>query len=400
MLKRAIALTAIGIVIVFGVIATILIVKPFESAGKLTVHYNNGLAGNLTRETKRTVPLYTNEDTNVDETRENKTQLLKINKSGFNRDGYTFGGWRHGFDGEVLKDGYVPGGLTKNSGIVTFVATWIPNTYMISFNPEYPGLIAPSSIEVTVGEPMYGIYSGIYIPDQFVMGELVFKGWRTQKNGKGKFIEDEAVCNFTSHTMLYGWWVNPNDPTAQRTVTVVSAAVGGGLGPFYSYQEKYPEGTELEFWLYDSGCGFDEYYGYQFAYFMVGSQKYTKADFGSIFMYTLNSNTTITIYYNIAGNQGGGNQTQWYTLTVKSAVVGHKELGPFDTYTKSYRSGMEIEFWLYDYGRGFDEYCLYYFAYFQIGNTKYSQSNSSSFWDGDIFWFIITGHTTVTVYYY
>ena len=403
MLKRAIAITGIAIVIIFGIITAVLIFKPQETSGRLTVHYNNGLANNAERDITRNVPTYASEGTDIKETRANKTKLISIKSAGFERPGYTFDGWKLGFDGVLIDDEYVPGGLSKNDGIITFVATWLANQYVISFNPEYPGVTAPANIEVTTGEPMNGLYPAPFIIGSYQVGDLVFMGWRTQKNGKGKLIENGMVCTFTDHTMLYGWWINPNDSVHQRTLTIMSAVVGGGQGPFATEYKTYTYGTVLDFCLVvnDGLQDFDEYSGYKFSHFMIGSQTYQ--NFGNVFTYTLNSNTTIIAYYtvtgNSGGNHGGGNQNNTHTLTISSAMV-NGGTGPFKTEHMTFAHGTELEFYLRlnDGIQDFDEYAGYTFAYFKIGSTIYYPSSFAQ--NGNLFLYVLNANTTVTAYYY
>jgi hypothetical protein len=245
MLKRIIAFTVIGIVVVFGVIAAVLFLGKSgkaSAAGNYKVIYNNGFAfyGKPEKQIERKIKMYVEEGATEATTRERDTKLAPSNT--FTLEGYSFAGWQLGYNGEIISDEYIPGGL---SGIIVLVASWIPNTYNISFVPNIAGIKrAPDNYAVTKDAPMVGL-NGLKDPEgrewttgvSPVVGTLVFAGWRTMPNGQGDKITEGMPSPFTQHSLVYGSWgaqgtvptdpENPNPVNPDPTKPVTDILIGG-----------------------------------------------------------------------------------------------------------------------------------------------------------------------------
>jgi len=421
-LKKAISLTVVAIFIVFAVIAVIYFVGmpgggsiKAKADGKTTVHYTNGLKGNAQRIVERKVNLYAGEWDEIKVTRANDTKLLTEKESGFTYQGFSFGGWKYWTEdesGEVIDDGYVPGEWDpKEKGEMWLVVHWIPNEYFISFNPEYPGMRAPQNLKIKYDAAIYGI-STIYAP---YGSNLVFNGWFTQKNGKGKQVKEGDINKFTAHTILYAYWLNPNDASHYRTVTVRSQLTNGQSGPFQTFSATHLLNTVLEFHLHYSSVngltGYDQYrtQGYTFSHFHINGTNYLPGDFqikGSnpVFLVELTTSFTIIAFYTYSGGSGGGGGTgQTFTITVKSADDLYGGVGPFDQFSQSYAAGTQLEFWLYLNSNtyfGYDDYYDYgewQFSHFSIGTQKYYPGGSGSGWSFKNYVFIITLNSNMTI---
>ena len=348
MLKKSICITIAAILVVFAVVAAIYFIGTSNRAGTLKIYYSNGLAGMAEAEVTQNVALYKNDQTEEKETRANTTKLLTLKKAGFQRAGYTFNGWTLGFGGDLIESDYVPKGLTKDQGIITFVADWTANEYFVTFNPDYPGLTAPEKLLVQYDQPVYGI--ALRDLSNQDGGDLEFHGWRTQKNGKGTLVTEGSVCKFTEDTMLYAWWVNKVEMPVDiyRNVTIQSKLTNGSTGPFATEVQTHLQGHSVEFWLKDHGNGYNEYNGYTFSHFQIGGQTYS--NFGNVFTFVVTGNTTVTVYYT---------QVKYFNVTFQSKLA-NGAVGPFDTETASYMQG-SLSFWLVDDGWGWDEYDGYTF---------------------------------------
>jgi len=415
-LKRAICFTVAAIFVVFAIIAIVYFVGipggGSKADGKTNIRYSNGLQGNAERVVTRKVKLYAGEWDDIKVTRANDTKLLTAKASGFKREGFHFGGWKLWGTDTVIDDDYVPGDLKPEGGAISFVAHWVANEYDISFNPEYPGMRAPVSIKVKYNDTIYGLNT-LYAP---YGSNLVFNGWYTQKNGKGKQIREGDVNKFTAHTMLYAYWLNPNDPSHYRTVTVRSQLTNGQNGPFQTFSATHLLNTVLEFHLHYSSVngltGYDQYrdQGYTFSHFHINGINYTANDFqvqGSnpVLLVELTTNFTIIAFYTYSG--GGSTPGQSYTITVKSADDLYGGVGPFDQFSQSYTAGTQLEFWLYLNSNtyfGYDDYWDYgewVFSYFSIGNQKYYPGQSGTDWSfkNNVFIIKLTSNMTITAHY-
>jgi hypothetical protein len=342
MLKKAIAVTAVLILITFGIMTCILL-QPngwtlFASNknkgigdGVMTVYYRNALMGAEAKQITQDVPLFFNPETERNETRVKQTALLNANEIQFTREGWAFDGWRLNTDETSISDGFIPAGLSEDDGFVIFIATWARKEYIVSFLPDYPNgdVIGPIARRVTFGMPIDGLNSiqnskgETFAPNVLTYGTLKFLGWRSESEGRGTLITATTEYNFPRNTILYGWWgatnVNPTNPAAETCRASVSSQIQGttSVGPFTAYSQTFTKGGALKFTL----AAFDKFQssGYKLESIKIGADVIAKSWFSNQGEYVTKAYSTdisVIVIYSTATTP----QVQTYTAIFASAV--------------------------------------------------------------------------------
>lgn len=239
MLKKSIALTAIGVIAIFGTIGVLLAtgVWNLNAAVRvnedeiLVVTYNDGYFTD--RKEVKQVPLAYNEETEQMET-DGEYPFADVK---FARTGYTQIGWRLSTSHEVLPvTDMIPAGLKKydEEGALTnvvFYAVWRANSYTLTFQDNEFGLIIYTQIRVTYDQKIVGIDAIKSAGTEVVEGQLfknrtaiiggkkfIFDGWYTENNGKGLKIAENDCSVFTKSTVLYAHWVVYSENTSPVVV--------------------------------------------------------------------------------------------------------------------------------------------------------------------------------------
>ena len=280
MLKKGIALTAVGIFVVFGIIAVLLAVNPWETRARssnnkgddqMSVNFEQVLNGTSK---SVNVALFWNETTKRNETREKDVKFPTIDSLGFAMAGWSFVGWKSNLPGaEVITSEYFPAGLHKGMGQITFEGIWAGDDFMITFSMAGTDIRAPYNFQVTVGQTINGL-SGItnnngqaFIIDQGPFhGNQVFKGWRTEPNGKGVLITDGTVYQFNHGTTFHpsfgtpGTIINNNftvtfNPQGGTVVNGNTTATATAGTPFNFTQSAIRTGFTFNGWFTDATGG-------------------------------------------------------------------------------------------------------------------------------------------------
>lgn len=308
MLKRSIGLVVVGIFVVFGAIGVLVLTKSTLNAaelggdGKITVYFQSegyDMKG-------RDIRTFINERTGRLETRANDTAIPTPKSFGFEKDGYTFKGWRKADDIIVYGD-YMPAGLSEEDGILVFVAEWSANTYRLSFQSSHPtkGMIEPSAIDVTMGEtmPLLGNRSTTvftFIRNYSIDG-YTFKGWRTEPKGEGIALEPENAYTLARHAIAYGYWVKQtgegeNPTTLVATLTSKLLGTAGPLeGPLKARTYDYRPGARFTF---------------HYAEFLFDGYVFTRIDFDA--NTTINPTMFVNGQYTVTGVSKNLNMVAYY----------------------------------------------------------------------------------------
>jgi|GEM_PF-5903858 len=355
MIKKALVLTAIGVFVVFGVIGGILLIGNGAVLGGtgtrtpgnvLSVNFVDGFTS-TGRPVSRDVRLVSVNDVleTPDEAGDDAVRLpLTAAELGFTRAGWNFIGWSKGHTSTTIIQ-YVPGGITRDCPRPVFVARWETIPFTITFNTNGSGLTAPGNIyNVRIGNAINIPTVAPFTPNVSRNGNMVFQGWRTRPNGGGQIIHNGAISTFTSHVTLYEWWVQ-DVPANNRRVNIESRTACGRQGPFSFYQVLLM-GTILEFWYTDYSNATLTNQGYTFDRLRVGNNTFTRADLRTVntidmWVFILESNFTITFYYNFTGssNNNNNNQTQNFTVTGRMTDTAGNA-GPYTgTFTLSPQGG-------------------------------------------------------------
>ncbi|MCL2756037.1 MAG: InlB B-repeat-containing protein [Firmicutes bacterium] len=161
-MKKILLFTAIGIFVVFGVMALFMINLNWSGVdaanrpdATITIRFSNGVIGNE-RFSELRVGLFRNDD-GVLESREENDRAPAANT--FTRSGYTFLHWAPAAAGNVVEAGaYIPGGITQDKdGAIMFFAVWernVQTTFRITLIcNDRPG-ITFGSFDHTTGNPV------------------------------------------------------------------------------------------------------------------------------------------------------------------------------------------------------------------------------------------------------
>lgn len=131
------------------------------------------------------------------------------------RESYTFGGW---YTTPGFTDAAVTAISTTDTGAKAFYAKWTGNTVRVTF--DYQG---------GAGSPSYRdvIYQGTYgsLPAP-TKTDYTFKGWYTQKDGKGNKISATTVVDKTTAHTLYAYWKDETAPDAPVLKSGVTLPAG------------------------------------------------------------------------------------------------------------------------------------------------------------------------------
>ena len=129
--------------------------------------------------------------------------------------GYTFAGWKVNSQDTVTKDLVL--GATDYTTDITLTATWMPNTYQVTF--DYHG--ADGGNITTSKDVTYdSTYGNLPTPTRT---GYTFKGWYTEENGQGSKVEETTVVKTESAHTLHAYWKDetaPNKPVLQDGVTL------------------------------------------------------------------------------------------------------------------------------------------------------------------------------------
>jgi hypothetical protein len=338
MLKKLIAVTTIAIFLVFGAIGitilgngTIFADSNGAKADTMKIVYVNGLSGADKKTAEQKVAVYEDETTHKMVTRENATKLLSPEKAKFVRTGYDFDGWRLATDSTILRD-FVPAGIAKEDGIAQIFATWQAQSYKLSFDPDYPGLLSPAPIDVTYDEGIVGIngitnVDGVTFDYNLVRGGLYFWGWRTAPNGEGTEVFQTMPSTYVKDEIVYGWWKNEKRHTAP-VVTTRTAYISSMVhdtttaGPLPTYQTTFTNGQTMKMTL----SQLDNFNGYTFHAIKINSNDLVlKSNFNQSGEYTygpINADVTVVVYYKVAGGENPSAETYTATFIGKVASTG------------------------------------------------------------------------------
>lgn len=123
-----------------------------------------------------------------------------IEPTGVNRAGYTFGGW---YTSATKQDETTAWDFANNAVTedVVLYAKWTPNTYILSFNPNYDGAEAIESREI-IYDSQYG-----ELPKLSRIGHM-FNGWYSAETPErpGEYIQPDSIYTVDGNQTIYAVW--------------------------------------------------------------------------------------------------------------------------------------------------------------------------------------------------
>ncbi|MCL2447082.1 MAG: InlB B-repeat-containing protein [Oscillospiraceae bacterium] len=121
------------------------------------------------------------------------TPLPAIAALTFQRYGYDFVRW------EIAGVPIYAGMILPRAGMHALEAVFEPRTITVTFDAG-EGVVNPTNIQLT-----YGV-SVVELPEPAPRDRFHFIGWRSEPNGQGELIPQQAISRYTEDITLHAWW--------------------------------------------------------------------------------------------------------------------------------------------------------------------------------------------------
>ena len=198
--------------------------------------------------------------------------VLASNNNGLAKEGYSFSGWNTQADG--FGTDYAEGSIYTSDGALTLYATWVANTYSVTYDANGATGGAVPTVQTKTHDIDLTVSGNT---GSLIRTGYTFAGWNTESDGTGSDYSAGYAYSVNTAAILYAKWTTD-------TYSVTYDANGATSGIVPAQQTKY-HGVEL---IVVANTGSLVRTGYTFAGWNTESDG-TGSDYSAGYAYSVNT---------------------------------------------------------------------------------------------------------------